>query len=240
MENIECILFDLDKCFYQAPTFLKNYDAAIEEVCQRSGYQRAQLVATYRTTFSGVQALFGEQEFEKFVGAVEERYLGTKSDLRQQPALIREIQAVRAENVSVAILSNSLHRHVDRVLEIVLGEEHASLIPPSCRFGVDDVGFIGKPADRPFTQALQALKVTADRVLFVDDRTENLEMACHLGMGTVLVDQQIQPPGQGWPLQASSAAEVLAQREMLDRLQGKDLATMTSSALEKVLALKDR
>jgi len=90
-----------------------------------------------------------------------------------------------------AVFSNASRAHARRVLDR-LGLEGAF----EAVIGLEDLGYVPKPAPAAFDVALARLRVEAMRSALIDDLRPNLAAAKRLGMRTIWVSPSAEPPDE--------------------------------------------
>ena len=183
LATIDIILFDLGGVVVEvgAEPFPADWAANPEEFIQR----RSEVFALIHAFETGA---FGAGEFA-------DRLI---SDFRMQVEAERIIAAFRAwpkglypwvetvlprlgKNFRLAVLSNSNEIHWPRLLgEFDLGRYFEAM------FSSHQIG-AAKPDAESFRYALEKLKITPERVLFIDDKKENTEAARRLGLQTLYI-----------------------------------------------------
>ncbi|MFM7532639.1 MAG: HAD family hydrolase [Rubrivivax sp.] len=112
-----------------------------------------------------------------------QRARGAEPDRIVRPETAALVHEAQAAGVRLAILSNELDlfygRSLRERLPLLQAFEHIS-----------DATYTGvlKPAPQAYLGCLQALGLSPDQVVFVDDQTRNVEGARHLGIPTVAFD----------------------------------------------------
>ncbi|MGX9391955.1 HAD family hydrolase [Nitrobacteraceae bacterium UC4446_H13] len=134
----------------------------------------------WRTRVAEVGSLFGEQwEMSDFV----RRARGDDPISTMRPEAVRTIEAAVAAGKRLAILSNEL--------DLFYGKGFTRRFPLLSDFEVViDATYTGilKPDPRAYQLCLEALKLSADQCVFVDDQRRNIDGAEKIGMSTVLFD----------------------------------------------------
>ncbi len=98
------------------------------------------------------------------------------------PGMADLIDDLRGEGMLVGCISNDIAEW-----SRALRRRHALDERIACWTISGEVG-ARKPDERIYRAFLDAARLTADRVLFVDDRTANVQAAAALGFSTILVD----------------------------------------------------
>ena len=112
-----------------------------------------------------------------------QRARGAEPDRIVRPETAALVHEAQAAGVRLAILSNELDlfygRSLRERLPLLQAFEHIS-----------DATYTGvlKPTPQAYLGCLQALGLSPDQVVFVDDQTRNVEGARHLGIPTVAFD----------------------------------------------------
>ncbi|MGN6310209.1 MAG: HAD family hydrolase [Xanthobacteraceae bacterium] len=134
----------------------------------------------WRMRVADVGNLFGEQwEMSDFV----RRARGDDPMTTMRPEAVRTIEAAVTAGKRLAILSNEL--------DLFYGAGFTKRFPLLSHFDVViDATYtkILKPDPRAYQLCLEALKLTADQCVFVDDQRRNIEGAEKVGMSTVHFD----------------------------------------------------
>lgn len=134
----------------------------------------------WRMRVAEISSLFGEQwEMSDFV----RRARGDDPMTTMRPEAVRTIEAAAAAGKRLAILSNEL--------DLFYGKGFTGRFPLLRAFEVViDATYTGilKPDARAYQLCLDALKLPADRCVFVDDQRRNIDGAERVGMSTVHFD----------------------------------------------------
>lgn len=93
------------------------------------------------------------------------------------------LRALRAQGLKIGVLSNTLPS-IDRTLEAVGLDDLVDVAVATCAVGVH------KPDAGAFLHAADALGLQPAKILFVDDKLENVEAARALGMQATVIDLQ--------------------------------------------------
>jgi len=186
---MKIILFDLDNTLYSAE----------QDVC----YQVGARIKRYMIEVAGIPPdevddlrhsywkRYGltMQGLMRHHGVDPEEYLSYVHDvdiasiIRPDPELCR---ALRSLSLRRAIFTNSTTDHSERVLNALgLGGAFEEI------FDIRVAGYLPKPYPEPYHAVLDRLGIAASGCIMVDDSPDNLKMAKDLGMGTILVGQQV-------------------------------------------------
>jgi len=152
-----------------APAFLDAYWR------HRAPYDRGQVsvVEYWHRVATDLGAVFDAAHVEALVAADVASWEAVDDEM------VSLVERVAASGVRLGLLSNIpeelaayYEQHHDRWLR------HFELVAFSCRIG------LAKPAPEAFGWCCREFGVTPDRVLFIDDRAENVHAAAYLGMHT--------------------------------------------------------
>ncbi|MBR0725542.1 HAD-IA family hydrolase [Bradyrhizobium manausense] len=140
------------------------------------------------TRIAEISSLFGERwEMSDFV----RRARGDNPISTMRPEAVKAIDAAVAAGKRLAILSNEL--------DLFYGTGFTSRFPLLSDFEVViDATYTGilKPDPRAYALCLDALQLTADQCVFVDDQRRNIDGAKKAGMSTVHFD--VRAPKQSY------------------------------------------
>jgi epoxide hydrolase-like predicted phosphatase len=104
-----------------------------------------------------------------------------QGDDTQRAEVIERARAVRAAGIRTAVVTNNVAEYGDIWRQMVPVEELFEVVIDSCKAGVR------KPDSRMFQLALDALDVTADRAVLLDDHPANIAAAEAMGIHGILV-----------------------------------------------------
>lgn len=102
--------------------------------------------------------------------------------LLPRPAVVASVAAVREAGYRTALLSNNVAEYWDSVLDTLDADQLFETTFNSAHVGHR------KPESAMYEHALEAMGVAADRSLFLDDNTANIEGAVAVGMRTIEVN----------------------------------------------------
>ncbi len=189
LDSIQYLLFDLDETLYPASCgLLQEVGRRMTRfVCEFLKIEpdqavdvRNELSRVYGTTLGGLIDRYGFSDTEGYLLAVHPLDIGTflNKDV-QLPRLLKSIRLPKS------ILTNSPLEHAERVLDYLEIEDQFEHV-----FDLRFNQFQGKPEISAFERTLEALAITANQVLFVDDRLDSLLSFRKLGGQVLLIDEE--------------------------------------------------
>lgn len=193
--TLAAILFDLDSTLYPRSAGIQQalderMNAYVQRVtgCAReeAPLLRESWFRRYGTTLTGLQH---EYHIDP------EDYLRVIHDIRLETFLKRDPELddlLEQLDLRRAIFTNSPAEHAARVLHTLGVARHFPLI-----FDIRFFEFQPKPGLTAYMRALDALGVSADETLLIEDTPQNLPPARQLGMRTILIDEQGVRPADG-------------------------------------------
>lgn len=184
---LNAVLFDLDSTLYPRSSGVQQaIDERINSYVQRvtgcaaedAQALRKQWFVNYGTTLAGMQREY-HVDVEDYLNAIHELRLDALlTPDTELDSLLNQLDMRRA------IFTNSPAEHAGRVLRSLGIARHFPLI-----FDVRFLEFVPKPNLSAYTRALDALGVSAEETLLVEDTPQNIPPARRLGMRTILVDE---------------------------------------------------
>jgi putative hydrolase of the HAD superfamily len=115
--------------------------------------------------------------------------LDTDSWLHLEPGTVEMIEELSAGGHRLALLSNAPEVIASAITELPVASYFEHLVF-SCRVGA------AKPDRACYEAALGELRATAEEVIFLDDRADNLTAAAAMGMRTILFSDSDQARGE--------------------------------------------
>jgi putative hydrolase of the HAD superfamily len=190
--HFQTVVFDLDETIYPKSCGLmtavgERIQAYCEQVTGLNGQPaltlRKQYLADYGTTLRGLQ-IHHHVDVEDYLAFVHDVNVGGFI----RPALELDQMLQRLPQAKV-IFTNGTREHAANVLRALAIERHFG-----CILDVRDFGYQPKPAAVAYETLLCRLPHPPQATLYVDDRIENLRPAAKLGLTTVLVVENGDPP----------------------------------------------
>jgi putative hydrolase of the HAD superfamily len=173
------ILFDLGN------VLVEYRPVALGKVAGGLGVTEATLIAFLEETHISHKSWLGEISPEEFVAAVNTRYGSTLTTGRMVELFSEEVANVLPGipdvirslkgRCKLGILSNTFFAHWDYFMQTELASHFdAPMASHMLR--------AGKPDRRIYERALAQINAAPAEVVFIDDRSENVEAACALGL----------------------------------------------------------
>ncbi|MBF9018054.1 MULTISPECIES: HAD-IA family hydrolase [unclassified Oceanispirochaeta] len=184
--DIKTILFDVDNTLYDVRCGVEDemVRRITKLVSQRLGVseeeavrQRKASFSQYGTSLRWLQVCHGLTDVDSYMEIVHPEDL--KSFIPANPELRKMLESIPCR---LEILTNGPEFHARRVLS-TLGIN--DLFPHM--YALEWLGFKGKPYASAYEKVLAHMDESAESVLFLDDKEQNLEAFARLGGNAILV-----------------------------------------------------
>ena len=187
---VQCILFDLDGTLYYSPDYNARVEAEITAIVAqtlKADVSKAKLrldeERKRRGTLTGALRVLGVNRSLFFQTLAEK--IEPFTYLTRDPSTILTIEILKRRGFRLGLVTNNGRKMVEKILSAI-GLE-ASLFDVIVTSDDSEP----KPSSQPFLFALDKLKCTPDKTVYVGDRVQaELLPAKKLGMRTVLLARE--------------------------------------------------
>ncbi len=196
--TLQYILFDLDNTLYPASSKVEHaFNQRIIEFVARylsltmeeADELRAKGFIAHGATISWLIAEHGLTDIEAYLDWIHMKDIGDYITLNPElAAMLRRLPFRRS------ILTNAVREHAERVLEALGIRQEFEQI-----FDIRDYNFQNKPALQSYRTALDAIRIPAEQVLFIDDNINFMQPFIDLGGQVLLIDEDGKHAGSPYP-----------------------------------------
>jgi putative hydrolase of the HAD superfamily len=196
--TLQYILFDLDNTLYPASSKVEHaFNQRIIEFVARylnltmeeADGLRARGFIAHGATISWLIAEHGLTDIEAYLDWIHMKDIGDYITPNPElAAMLRRLPFRRS------ILTNAVREHAERVLEALGIRQEFEQI-----FDIRDYNFQNKPALQSYRTALDAIRIPAAQVLFIDDNINFMQPFIDLGGQVLLIDEDGRYDGSTYP-----------------------------------------